>query len=126
MNHFKYQNTVIVQSELDFTRVKKPYRFTGDGNLSTSVGVPKDLEKNKRIKCIVELNIGGDNESVKIFVKTTSLFEIETPIDPDTLRKDAEEFCLVRAVEELSKKTSALTKLHLGIAVNIPVPQLTE
>lgn len=126
MNSFKYQNTAILKSELDFTRIKSLKEFSGDANLSTSVGVPKDLGKQKRIRCNVELLIGGDSERVKIFIKTSSIFEIDSIENVEHLHKDAKMFCLPKAIEELSKKLAELTRIHIGTELRIPIPQITE
>lgn len=126
MNSFKYQDTAILKSELDFTRVKTLKEFSGEANLSTSVGIPNDLEKQKKIRCAVELMIGGDNERIKIFLKTVSIFEIENIENADLLHKEAKLVCLPKAIEELSKKLAELTRIHVGTELRIPLPQITE
>ena len=126
MNSFKYQDTAILKSELDFTRVKSLKEFSGDANLSTSVGIPNDLEKKKKIRCTVELMIGGDNDRIKIFLKTISIFEIQNIENAELLHKEAKLVCLPKAIEELSNKLAELTRIHVGTELRIPLPQITE
>lgn len=126
MNQFKLLNTSILKSELDFTKAKSSLEFSGSANLSASISIPKDLEKNKIIHCILQLLIGGAEQKIRIFIKTVSVFEIETLENAEELRKDAQNICLPKATEEMSLKIQELTRLHTGTALQISLPSLTE
>lgn len=124
MNEFKYRETVILKSELDFTRLQGSNDFRGDANLSTSVGISKDLEKNKTVRCMAELEIGGEEKAIRIYIKTTSVFDIQVLEDTETLRQDANAICLQRTLDELSQKLADLTRLHIGKEIKIAMPQV--
>lgn len=122
MNSFRWISTAVVKSEMDFTKAKKDSVFSGDVNLSVTTKTPKDAEKNRTIYCSVTLSLGEEHDSIKIWMKTLSKFEIEELDDPDTLREDSRSYCPSRAVEETLKKMELLTEAHLGKAVHISLP----
>ena len=122
MNRFKHINTTVLTSNLDFSKVEKPYTFKGNADLSVSVGIPKNLEENKRIRCEAMFKFGSEEETIKINMTSLSFFEIEAPIEEQTLREDANKICSRLAVEELAQKIARITELHVGKALNIPIP----
>ena len=124
MIEFKYREKVILKSELDFTRLHGSNDFRGDANLSTSVGISRDLEKNRAVRCIAELEIGGKEKAVRIYIKTASVFDIQVLEDAETLGQDANAICLQRTLDELSQKLAELTRLHIGKEIKIPMPQV--
>ena len=124
MNEFKYRETLILKSELDFTRLHGSNDFHGEATLSTSVGISKDLEKNRAVRCIAELEIGGEEKAIRIYIKTASVFDIQVLENTETLRQDANAICLQRTLDELSQKLAELTRLHIGKEIKILMPQV--
>ena len=82
------------------------------------------MEKNRAVRCIAELEIGGKEKAVRIYIKTASVFDIQVLEDAETLGQDANAICLQRTLDELSQKLAELTRLHIGKEIKIPMPQV--
>lgn len=122
MNSFRLINTVVVTSEMDFTKAMKESVYRGIVTLSTSTKTPKDTERNRNVYCSVTLALGEENDCVRIRMETFSKFEIVELNNLDTLRKDSVSYCSRQAAEDAIKKLNLLTEVHLGEPLRIPLP----
>lgn len=122
MNTFQLDKTLIMKSELDFTRAYNSRPFSGSANISDATATPKDPDKHPNVICTAILDLGGSDESLSIHVETRSLFKITNVENKSALRADAEKFCRDIALKELSRVIGELTKLHTGNSMSIPIP----
>lgn len=122
MNRFILTRTSVIQSDFDFSRLVSKAKFTSSANYSASLGLPKDPEKKRKVRCMVQFDMGGKTEPVSISVKTLSEFDIIELDCIETLSGDVERSCLKIALDEISKKVSTLIYEHIGQKVNIPIP----
>jgi len=123
MNQFIYKNTVILKSHFDFSQFKSEQSFEGEVSQSTAVTVPKDVDTHKTVFCTIELSFGKKDDPVNFSIQARSFFEIDGDINMDTLKTDMKELCYPTAASELSEKIANLSRLHIGINLNIPIPE---
>lgn len=123
MNSFIYKDTIIMESQLDFSRFEKGTSFSSEVSLSATISIPRDPEKNRKVICTIDLTFGSPSDVINLHVKSRSFFEIDGAIDAETLQKDAQEKCYPKAGECLTEKIAELTRLHIGSPLNIPIPQ---
>lgn len=124
MNSFKYINTIIPQSEFDFSRLKGASEHKGEMTLAVTFGIPKDPSKTRKIICELDLTLGSENDNMLIHIKSQSRFDVLEPVNVDTLENDVQEYCYQYAIDELGKRVSEITKLQIGSPINIPIPPL--
>lgn len=122
MNSFAYKDTVIVESQLDFSRFLKTEHLEGEVSLSSTISIPKDPEKVRNVICSIDLSLGDSSDVIYLHVKSRSVFEITGAIDAKTLEADAQEKCFPQACDLITKKIAQLTQLHIGSPLNISIP----
>lgn len=122
MNRFEYRSTVILKSDFDFIRLEGGGQIQGNAEVSSAIGIPKNLEENKSIRCMIEMKLDGERDDFHVYIKTISDFGIIVLDNEDQLIKDAKEFCTPRTMDELSERLNRLISIQLGQEVNIPIP----
>ena len=121
MNQFEHEETQIIKSRLDFSRVSEQLSFSSNVALSGVLQYSKDLEQSPDVLSKAILELGGENERVFIHVEIVSVFRI-THLEKETLRQDAEAFCRPYTIRELTRKIADLTKLHIGTSLQLQIP----
>lgn len=123
MNNFTYKETVILESQFDFSRLDKGLQFSGEVVLSTTIATPQNPDKQKAVACTLDLSMGADEDKIQLRVKSRSIFVLEGEVNIDTLQEDAKVKCYPKASEVLSERIAELTRLHIGKPLNISIPR---
>ncbi len=123
MNGFTYKDTIILESQFDFSRLEESISFSGEVILSATISVPNDLERNKIVLCTLDLSLGTDADKLKLHIKSRSAFEIDNLTAIETLQEDAKAQCTPKAGEVLAERIAELTRLHIGKPLNIPISE---
>lgn len=123
MNTFKYQMTILPDFQFNnfIDRTKQ-----GDVSVSVSIGIPKDLSKNKIVKCdlLVEA-VNSRTRETDIKFKSVSVFDITSPeISEDSLLEDAADYCLPIALEKTDQKFEDISKILMGKPVNLQLANI--
>lgn len=118
MNEFKYLSTFLP----DFTFSRYPgQEIRGDVSVSVNIGIPKDLNEHKMVRCIllVEL-IDQDTEEISIKLRSISDFDIINPeIDQATLLEDARKYCTPISLQKTDKKITELSHSLIGEFIDL-------
>lgn len=122
MNTFKYQMTILPDFQFNkfADRIKQ-----GDVIISTSIGIPKDLSKNKIVRCnlLVEV-VNSITKETDIKFKSISAFDITSQeIYEDSLLEDAVNYCIPIALEETDRKFEEVSKILIGYPINLQMSQ---
>lgn len=125
MNRFAYESTAVTKSEFDLTKLKSGEKIDGSAEVAVAIGIPRDPETNRAIRCKITMKIAGEDNEYRCYIQTASDFTITDLTDPKTLVKDAKEFCVPKAVEELSKRLDQLLSIQLGKKISIPIPPIS-
>lgn len=116
MPEFKYDSTIA--SGFYFNVSPAIEKVSGEVTVTTSIGVPKDLEKRKHVRCDVSVEVLNKITGEKdIKVKTTSFFGIASGSDESNLDKlvdDASEYCIPIALEETDRMISKAAEILIG------------
>ena len=122
MNKFAYKSTNILESRFDFSKLQGTISFSGEVMLSSTIAVPKNVNAENRVICILDLSLGQEDDPIQIQVKSQSIFEIQELENEETLHADAKTICFPQAGKELSKRIEEITRLHIGKPISIPIP----
>ena len=128
MLEFRYRTTV--PSDFYFDIPPGQDKILGEVTVSTSIGIPKDLTKNKKVRCdiiVVVFNKVTDEKDIKI--KTKSFFDIVsdvTDIETDTLVKEAAEYCVPISLEETDKIILRASEALIGQQINLQLSSRFE
>ena len=125
MNRFKYKSTVVTKSEFDLTKLKGGEKIDGSAEVTVTIGIPKDSEVNRMVRCKIAMNITGEDNEYRCYIQTVSDFAIVDLTDQNALVKDAKEFCVPKTMEELSKRLDQLLSIQMGKKINIPIPSIS-
>ena len=94
MNRFKYKSTAVTKSEFDLTKLKGGEKIDGSAEVTVAIGIPKDSEVNRMVRCKIAMNITGEDNEYRCYIQTVSDFAIVDLTDQNALVKDAKEFCV--------------------------------
>ena len=125
MNRFKYKSTAVTKSEFDLTKLKGGEKIDGSAEVTVAIGIPKDSEVNRMVRCKLAMNITGEDNEYRCYIQTVSDFAIVDLTDQNALVKDAKEFCVPKTMEELSKRLDQLLSIQMGKKINIPIPSIS-
>ena len=125
MNRFAYKSTAVTKSEFDLTKLKSGEKLDGSAEVTVAIGIPKDPETNRTVRCKIAMKIAGENNEYQCYIQTASNFTITDLTDPETLVKDAKEFCVPKTVEELSERLDRLLSIQVGKKISIPIPPIS-
>ena len=125
MNRFKYKSTSVTKSEFDLTKLKGGEKIDGSAEVTVAIGIPKDSEVNRMVRCKIAMNITGEDNEYRCYIQTVSDFAIVDLTDQNALVKDAKEFCVPTTMEELSKRLDQLLSIQMGKKINIPIPSIS-
>ena len=125
MNRFKYKSTAVTKSEFDLTKLKGGEKIDGSAEVTVAIGIPKDSEVNRMVRCKIAMNITGEDNEYRCYIQTVSDFAIVDLTDQNALGKDAKEFCVPKTMEELSKRLDQLLSIQMGKKINIPIPSIS-
>lgn len=122
MNTFKYQMTIL--PDFQFNKFIDGKR-QGEVSISASIGIPKDLSKNRKVKCdlLVEA-VNSITKETDIKFKSISVFDIISPeIFVDSLLEDAADYCIPIALEKTDQKFEAVSKILMGHSISLQLSQ---
>ena len=88
MNRFAYKSTAVTKSEFDLTKLKRGEKLDGSAEVTVAIGIPKDPETNRTVRCKIAMKIAGENNEYQCYIQTASDFTITDLTDPETLVKD--------------------------------------
>lgn len=125
MNRFKYKSTAVTKSEFDLTKLKGGEKIDGSAEVTVAIGIPKDSEVNRMVRCKIAMNITGEDNEYRCYIQTVSDFAIVDLTDQNALVKDAKEVCVPKTMEELSKRLDQLLSIQMGKKINIPIPSIS-
>lgn len=125
MNRFKYKSTAVTKSEFDLTKLKGGEKIDGSAEVTVAIGIPKDSEVNRMVRCKIAMNITGEDNEYRCYIQTVNDFAIVDLTDQNALVKDAKEFCVPKTMEELSKRLDQLLSIQMGKKINIPIPSIS-
>ena len=125
MNRFKYKSTAVTKSEFDLTKLKGGEKIDGSAEVTVAIGIPKDSEVNRMVRCKIAMNITGEDNEYRCYIQTVSEFAIVDLTDQKALVKDAKECCVPKTMEELSKRLDQLLSIQMGKKINIPIPSIS-
>ena len=125
MNRFKYKSTAVTKSEFDLTKLKGGEKIDGSAEVTVAIGIPKDSEVNRMVRCKIAMNITGEDNEYRCYIQTVSDFAIVDLTDQNALVQDAKEFCVPKTMEELSKRLDQLLSIQMGKKINIPIPSIS-
>lgn len=121
MPEFKYGSTVACGFYFNVSPAME--KINGEVTITTSIGVPKDIEKRKHVRCDVSVEVLNKITNEKdIKVKTTSFFDILPGLDEsnvDKLVDAAAEYCIPIALEETDKIIAKAAEVLIGQQVNL-------
>lgn len=122
MNEFKYQVTIFPDFCFNMFSSRET---TGEISVSTSIGIPKDLKKNKVVRCDISVEVVNEaSKETDIKFKAVSVFDIATPKPSEkTLLKDAANYCIPIAMKKTDEKFAQVSQLLSGQIINL---QLSE
>ncbi len=123
MNEFDYKTTFV--PDFHFSMLPGS-ELKGEISVSFSIGIAKDLTKNKRVRCDVFVEVRNlDTKNTDIEFKAISLFDITTSpdIDIDTLLDDAKEYCIPISTQKADEKLSQVSKFLIGQELNLQLSQ---
>ena len=121
MPEFKYEYTVA--SDFYFNVSPSMEKVKGEVTVTASIGVPKEIEQRKHVRCDVSVELLNKVTAEKdIKAKTTSFFDIISGIDEndlDGLVDAAAEYCIPISLEETEKIISKTAEILIGQQVNL-------
>lgn len=121
MTEFKYEYTMA--SDFYFNVSPSREKVNGEVTVTTSIGVPKEIEKRKHVRCDVSVELLNKVTAEKdIKAKTTSFFDITSGAeegDLDKLVDAAAEYCIPLSLEETDKIISKAAEVLIGQQINL-------
>lgn len=125
MNTFDYKTTIMPDFHFGVLPGKE---LQGEVSVSFSIGIAKNLENDKRVRCdtLVEMhNFNTKHTDIKF--KAISIFDITSPqIDMDTLFDDAKEYCTPISIQMAGEKFSQISKFLIGQELNLQLSIPTQ
>ena len=122
MNQFDYKKTVVPEFHFN---VLPDQELREEISVSFSIGISKDLAKDKRVRCdaLVEVcNLDTKNTDIKF--TAISFFDItSSEIDINALIDDAKEYCIPISIQKADEKLSQMSKFLIGQELNFQLPQ---
>ena len=76
MNRFKYKSTAVTKSEFDLTKLKGGEKIDGSAEVTVAIGIPKNSEVNRMVRCKIAMNITGEDNEYRCYIQTVSDFAI--------------------------------------------------